>query len=78
MQVKNSESSFTKDSIVTKDLAIADPVKMKSANDNSRETMSAKVENDDNSVIDDDTKILEGTRTKETSLKSTPTKDINQ
>ena len=78
VQVKNSESSFTKDSIVTKDLAIADPVKMKSANDNSRETMSANVENQDNRVIDDDTKILEGTRTKETSLKSTPTKDINQ
>ena len=76
--MKNSESSFTKESIVTKDFAIADPVKMKSANDNSRETMSAKIENDDNSVIDDETKILEDTRTKEPSLKSTPTKDINQ
>ena len=50
MSAKDSESSNSKNSADVKDLTIADSEKVQFANDDSGEIMSAKVENEDNSV----------------------------
>ena len=62
MNVKDSESSIIEESVVTKNVTVADSVKEQSENENSKETMLAKVEKDKNSVIDEKIEISEGTR----------------
>ena len=68
MNVKDSESSIIKESVVAKNVTVADSVKEQSENENSKETMLAKVEKDKNSVIDEETKISEGTRTNDSAI----------
>jgi len=68
VNVKDSESSITKESVVAKNVTVADSVKEESENENSKETMLAKVEKDKNSVIDEETKISDGTRTNDSAI----------
>ena len=68
MNVKDSESSIIKESVVAKNVTVADSVKEQSENENSKETMLAKVEKDKNSVIDEEIKISEGTRNNDSAL----------
>lgn len=68
MNVKDSESSIIKESVVAKNVTVADSVKEQSENENSKETMLAKVEKDKNSVIDEETQISGGTRTNDSAI----------
>ena len=68
MNVKDSESSIIKESVVEKNVTVADSVKEQSENENSKETMLAKVEKDKNSVIDEEIKISEGTQNNDSAL----------
>lgn len=68
MNVKDSESSIIEESVVTKNVTVADSVKEQSENENSKETMLAKVEKDKNSVIDEKIEISEGTRNNDSAL----------
>jgi len=68
VNVKDSESSIIEESVVTKNVTVADSVKEQSENENSKETMLAKVEKDKNSVIDEKTEISEGTRNNDSAL----------
>ena len=68
MNVKDSESSIIKESVVEKNVTVADSVKELSENENPKETMLAKVEKDKNSVIDEEIKISEGTQNNDSAL----------
>ena len=68
MNVEDSESSIIEESVVTKNVTVADSVKEQSENENSKETMLAKVEKDKNSVIDEKIEISEGTRNNNSAL----------
>ena len=68
MNVKDSESSIIKESVVAKNVTVADSVKEQSENENSKETMLAKVEKDKNSIIDEETKISDGTQNNDSAL----------
>jgi len=68
VNVKDSESSIIEESVVTKNVTVADSVKEQSENENSKETMLAKVEKDKNSVIDEKIEISEGTRNNNSAL----------
>jgi len=68
VNVKDSESSIIEESVVTKNVTVADSVKEQSENENSKETMLAKVEKDKNSVIDEKIEISEGTRNNDSAL----------
>ena len=70
MSAKDSESSNFKNSADVKDLTIADSEKVQFGNDDSGEIMSAKVENEDNSVNDNDSKISKETQNEESVLQS--------
>ena len=78
MSAKDSESSNSKNSADVKDLTIADSEKVQFANDDSGEIMSAKVENEDNSVNDIETKISEGTQHKDSISSPKITKNISK
>jgi len=68
VNVKDSESSIIEESVVTKNVTVADSVKEQSENENSKETMLAKVEKDKNSVIDEKIEISEGTQNNDSAL----------
>jgi len=78
VSAKDSESSNSKNSADVKDLTIADSEKVQFANNDSGEIMSAKVENEDNSVNDKDSKISKGTQNEDSVLQSKDTKNIIQ